>query len=600
MYLNLYKVIEEVMSMRKLFVLAAGVGLWAATAVASGDPRPAALANETSVAMWIWADKYVYQPGESMVVRYTVRPYGDAYPYTWIAYRQNNQTGKIYYLPEGSETPTDIFGNPLGSFRPKQAEAVEKGVLIGPGGLFGPEKGAIPDEPGMHTIVLQLRDSLGHRVLKTAYFKIGVVTGFEDLTGNIESDRRLVNTKAYRLQGVVYVRNGATLTIEPGTFIFGMPGSQPPSVLVVTRNGRIVANGTRSRPIVMTSSQPIGQRQRGDWGGLILLGRVPINVGTNAIPGRENPAGEFYIEGLPASEDTKYGGNDPQHDCGVLRYVRVEFAGSIFAPNNEANSFTWGGCGSKTVSEYLQAIYGLDDSFEWFGGNNNAKYLIGSFGADDYVDFQLGYTGKIQHGIFYYNADARGNRGIEGDNSEYNQAAEPRSNPTMYNLTFIGGGVPGFDEANSPGIYLRRGSAGTFRNIVVMNFYSPGLELADASTREQADQGKIQISGLLLWNNNLGAKGAATLEGQVASNTQSYARDKFDRILIADPFLKQPFEWSDPDFRAMFASPIFRTGWVRPPDDGFFDQHVYWLGGVGDEPWWKEWTNLLYENDIKP
>ena len=92
--------------------------------------------------------------------------------------------------------------------------------------------------------------------------------------------------------------NNATLTIEPGTFIIGQPGSQPPSVLVVSRNGKLNASGTSSRPIIMTSSRPFGQRQRGDWGGLIMLGRAPINVGANAVAGQTNQAGEFYIEGL--------------------------------------------------------------------------------------------------------------------------------------------------------------------------------------------------------------------------------------------------------------------------------------------------------------
>ena len=569
--------------------------------LAAGAVAFAAEINDSAVAMYIWSDKYVYQPGESLTLRYTVKPKDDTYPYTWVAYRQNNQTGKKYYLPNGAEAVTDIFGNPPESFKPTPVEAVEKGVLIGANGVFGADKGVIPDEPGMHTLVVQLRDSEGNRVLKAAYQKIGVVTGYEDIQGNIESDRTLVNTKAYRLRGTVFVKDGATLTIEPGTFVIGQPGSQPPSVLIVTRNGKIMARGTKARPIVMTSSLPFGQRQRGDWGGLILLGKAPINVGANATSGRPNQAGEFFVEGLPASDDTAYGGSDPEHDCGTLKYVRVEYAGSIFAPNNEANSFTWGGCGAKTVAEYLQAIYGLDDSFEWFGGTMNAKYLIGGLGADDYIDFQLGYTGKVQHGIFYYNADAKGNRGIEGDNSEYNQGAEPRSKPVMYNLTFIGGGVPGFDESNSPGVYLRRGAAGEFNNMVITNFYSSGLEFADATTQAQADAGNLKMSGLLLWNNSVGTQGGPDVAGQVSANTREFAagnKGKVEKVVIKDPIMKRPFEWSDPDFRGFFGSPIFRTGWVQPPDDGFFDQTAYYVGGVGEATWWEEWTSFLVENDI--
>jgi hypothetical protein len=309
----------------------------------------------TDAAMYIWADKYVYQPGEPLIVRGTVKPNDDFYPYTLFAFRVNNQTGVKTYLPGGGAEATDIFGNTAeAGYRITRLTRLDKTILIGEGGMIPSAAAPIPNELGMHTLTLQLRDYTGTRVIKSAYFKIGVVDGFEDIRGNIEASRTLVNTKAYRLSGVVFVRNSAVLTIEPGMFIIGQPGSQPPSVLVVSRTGRIEARGTRSRPIVMTSSQPFGQRRRGDWGGLILLGAAPGNVA-----GNNNP-----IEGLPDSPDSRWGGTDENHNCGTLRYVRVEFAGAELAPNNEVNGITWGGCGRATTSEYLQSAYGLDDAFE--------------------------------------------------------------------------------------------------------------------------------------------------------------------------------------------------------------------------------------------
>jgi hypothetical protein len=344
----------------------------------------------------------------------------------------------------------------------------------------------------------------------------------------------------------------------------------------------------------MTSARPFGERQRGDWGGLILLGRAPVNVA----------GGEFTIEGLPASEDSKYGGNDPEHDCGTLRYVRVEYAGSIFAPNNEANSFTWGGCGTKTVAEYLQAIYGLDDSFEFFGGTMNARYLVGGLGADDYLDYQLGYRGKIQFGFFYQDADNPGNRGIEADNSEFDQGAQPLSKPTIFNVTFIGSGVQGFDESNSPGLYLRRGSGGTVNNAIVTRFYSPGLHIDGAATEAQIDNGNLTMNGILLWQNNLGSNGAATIEGQVRSGASTQfalgQRGQGRQFLVADPMLRRPFEVNDPDFRPAPGSPAFRANWVQPPDDGFFDQSARFLGAAGETKWWEEWTNFVTDKAIKP
>jgi hypothetical protein len=555
---------------------------------------------ETGVAAWIWTDKVWYNPGERLTLKWTVKTYGEIYPFTVVAYRQNNQTGVKTYAPKGTHEVTDLLGNPVDSFQPFVLADTEKGVLIGDGGLVPADLGAVPDEPGMHTIVIELRDGTGARILKTLYAKVGVVKDFVDVTGNIESDTTWTNDKLYRISGVVYVRNNATLTIQPGTIVFGQPGSQPPSVLVVTRNGKIMAEGTRSRPIIMTSALAPGERTRGDWGGLIMLGKAPINVA--AIPGRGNDNGEFFVEGLPATEDTKYGGSDAAHNCGSLKYVRVEYAGSIFAPNNESNSFTWGACGTGTKSEYLQASYGLDDSFEWFGGSMNAKYLVGNLAADDYIDFQLGYTGKIQHGIFFYSADSKGNRGIEGDNSEYDQSATPRSTPTMFNLTFVGGGAPGFDESNSPGLYLRRGAAGSFNNILVTNFYSAGTFLDNPTTQEQATNGNLKMNGILLWNNNIGKGGGDTLASQVDANMLDYAqgtRGNGKNFMVADPMLRRPFEFSDPDFRVLNGSASLKATWIQPPDDGFFDQTARYCGGASDKAWWEEWTNFLQDFDIK-
>jgi hypothetical protein len=558
---------------------------------------------DARLAMWIWSDKYVYQQGEQLTLRWTVKPNNDRYPYTIVAYRQNNQNGRKFYVPAGNETPTDIFGNTVSQgFQPTVLAAAEKRILLGAGGLLG---GAvtIPAEFGMHTIVVELRDYTGTRIIQSRYMKIGVVEQIEDLRGVIDSARTLTNNRAYRVNGVVTVRN-VTLTIQPGTFIIGAPGSQPPSLLLITRSARLVANGTRSRPIVMTSSRPFGERQRGDWGGLIVLGRAPVNTGANTGGGTNN-AGEFFIEGLPRSEDTIYGGNDPTHDCGSLRYVRVEYAGSIFSPNNEANSFTWGGCGNRTVSEYLQAIYGLDDSFEWFGGTNDGKYLIGGLGADDFLDFQLGWTGRVQFGIFYQSPNDRGNRCVEGDNSEFNQAAEPYSNPVIYNITCVGSGQPGFDEGNSPGLFLRRGSRGSINNAISTNFWSAGAFVDGTATQAQIDNGQLSMNGVLLWDNNLGSTppGANTLAGQVDAALLTFAqgtRGNGRNFLVQNPRYARAFEYSDPDWRGLFGSPIFRAGWVSPPNDGFFDQSARFIGGVGDDAWWEEWTSFLQESDIRP
>lgn len=542
---------------------------------------------ETTAAMWVWTDKYVYRPGETLTARWTIRPHNDFFPYTIVAYRQNNQTGAKTFLPQATSEATDIFGNTVAQgFQITRLPAIEKEVLVSV---------PVPNELGMHTIVVQLRDFTGTRVVKSAYFKFGVVDGEVAVSGNIDSSVTWTNTKLYRIRGPVFVRNNAVLTIEPGTFVIGEPGSQPPSVLIITRSGRIVANGTRSRPIIMTSSQPFGQRKPGDWGGLILLGRATNNW----------PTGEGPIEGLVDSPDTRYGGNDDAHDCGTLRYVRVEFAGAELQPANEVNGITWGSCGTRTVSEYLQVTYGFDDAFEWFGGTNNAKYLVGTYTRDDYFDGQIGWRGKVQHALALVNAD-NGNRGFEMDNNETNHALRPLNAPQFYNVTLVGVGdrfTQSVDEGTGvAGIFLRRGAGGVYNNIIVYNWITAGLDLRDTRTLENLDSGDLTMDGILLWDNGKSANRPNTLDGQVTAAALPFARGERGRarnVVVADPMLRRPFEYSDPDFRPRLGSPVFRANWVQPPDDGFFDQWATWIGAFGDVNWTEEWTNFLQEEDLR-
>lgn len=598
--------------MRVLSLLTISVSIAGALMAQAFDktsaPRGAEIYNGPRVgaAMWIWSDKYTYTAGQPLQLKWTVKTNNDLYPYTIFVYRQNNQTGVKNYFPANSAEVTDFSGRTAAQgFNAQRLADQTKATLL--------SSVAMPDEPGMHTFAVELRDYTGTRILKTSYMKVGVITGTETLSGNITASRTLTNDKQWNIQGIVYVKSGAVLTIEPGTFIVGQPGSNPASALIITRESTIEARGTKSRPIVMTSAAAFGSRTRGGnggWGGLALLGRAPINVGANAVAGNPNAAGEFYLEGLQTTPEALYGGSDPEHYCGTLEYVRVEFAGSILAAANELNSFTWAGCGNKTVSHHLQAHYGLDDAFEWFGGTNNAKYLLAGLHADDYVDFQLGWTGKAQYGIFYQSPGLNGNRGIEGDNSEYNANATPISNPTLYNMTFLGSGVTSPDtEGAVPGLYLRRNSQGSFYNMAFQRFPGSGVFFNEAATQNQAAQGNIKMDGILLWDNNtLGANRGGTLAGNMtggnaaADATLTYLQGTpagaAKNIVVADPLFTRPFEYSDPDFAGLFGSPLFRVGAVQPPDDGFFDQSARFIGGVGDDAWWEEWTFFPIEADI--
>src|SRR5690606_24538277 len=193
---------------------------------------------------------------------------------------------------------------------------------------------------------------------------------------------------------------------------------------------KIMANGTENNPIVFTSGKAVGDREPGDWGGIILLGKAPTNRGTASLPSIEGGVGRTY------------GGTDPEDNSGVMRYVRIEYAGIAAQPNSEINALTFGGVGSKTVIEHIMTSYANDDAYEFFGGTVSPRYLVAYATADDDFDFDFGYSGSIQYAVslrdpkFVDPGDA-GN-GIECDNDGNGTDATPNTHPVLSNLTIIG------------------------------------------------------------------------------------------------------------------------------------------------------------------
>ena len=220
-------------------------------------------------------------------------------------------------------------------------------------------------------------------------------TGTENtiLEGRITENRTLKASNVYKLRGLVYVTNGAVLTIEPGTKIVGETGQR--GGLIITRNAKISADGTAEKPIVFTSES--ATPQRGDWAGIVILGNAPVNSSFNGVQG----VGE--IEGGINNSDGLglYGGTNPADNSGILRYVRIEYAGYAFLPDKEINGLTFGGVGNQTLVDNVQVSYANDDSFEWFGGTVNCKHLISFRALDDDFDTDNGYSGKMQLGIVF-------------------------------------------------------------------------------------------------------------------------------------------------------------------------------------------------------
>lgn len=254
----------------------------------------------------------------------------------------------------------------------------------------------------------------------------------------------------YLLKGWVYIANGATLTIEPGTIIKGDKDTK--AALIVERGGKLMAKGTATAPIVFTSEQAAGNRKPGDWGGIILCGKA------------QNNKAEMQIEGGPR---TKHGGNDDNDNSGVLSYVRIEFAGYPFAADKEINGLTFGSVGSSTQIDHIQVSYSNDDSYEWFGGTVNCKYLVAYRGWDDDFDTDNGYSGKVQFGLVVRDsriADTSQSNGFESDNNADGSAVAPFTTATFSNITFVGPKLDaGFqnttDYINGGALYPNNGSA---------------------------------------------------------------------------------------------------------------------------------------------
>lgn len=288
-------------------------------------------------------------------------------------------------------------------------------------------------------------------------------TDFVELTGNLTT-RTLTANKVYLIKGQVFVRNGQVLTIEPGTVLLGDKRTR--GTLIVDIGGQIIANGTVDKPIVMTSNQEAGIRDRGDWGGLVILGRANVNQVAPTIEGI-TPIITFGTTNSTQFDD---------ESSGSYKYLRVEFAGIELSPNNETNSITIGGVGRGTVMENAMVSFGGDDGFEWFGGTINGKNLISFAIWDDDFDCDYGWSGNVQFGFtvrYPGFADQSQSNGIECDNGINDNDVAPLTTATFSNLTILGPIKTGSTISNGNfghALDLRRRVSASIFNSVVTGF----------------------------------------------------------------------------------------------------------------------------------
>ena len=297
------------------------------------------------------------------------------------------------------------------------------------------------------------------------------------LTGNIGATTTLTSDKVWTLKGYVYVTDGASLIIQPGTVIKSDVAEK--GALCIERGAKIIAEGTPDRPIVFTSGQPVGQKSPGDWGGIVILGRA-----------KTNRSSEPTIEG---GIGRPYGGTNDDDNSGVLRYVRIEYAGIAALPNSEINALTLGGVGKGTTIQYVQTIYANDDAFEFFGGTVSPKFIYAFATADDDFDFDFGYTGEVSNGVakrdpqFVDNGDA-GN-GIECDNDGTGSSAQPYTHPKLFNMILVGPNNSTALANHNLGLRFRRATQFTMKNSVIWGWMKGGLSLESNETAQFVKDG---------------------------------------------------------------------------------------------------------------
>ena len=378
--------------------------------------------------------------------------------------------------------------------------------------------------------------------------------------GNITSNTTWTSNNVYLISGVVIVDTLATLTIEPGTIIRG-DAAVANSCLIISRGGKINAEGTVCNPIVFTSSKAAGSRAQGDWGGVILLGKA-----------RNNQGQDILIEGFAANNiNYYYGGTDDNDNSGIMKYVRIEYGGYVFSTNNEINGLTMGSVGRNTTIDYIQTSFINDDAFEWFGGTVNCKHLVAYRCLDDDFDADFGWSGAVQFALgvkdpaIADNPSVSTSEGFEVDNDPAgtNQGIVPKTSGSFYNVTQIGAfrcasntagtGVTPTATGFRRGARLRRNCDIKIFNSILMN-NQVGLHVDGSLALANMDQ-----DSLVFRNNIIAGDFTTTFSAPYAGVTRAY-QDAGTRSRATNPLysidsvntcslLTNAWSFTNPDYR---------------------------------------------------
>ena len=266
-------------------------------------------------------------------------------------------------------------------------------------------------------------------------------TNFKPKTTEYAAPSRIINGEisenttlkkgTYSLMGSVYVTNGAVLTLEPGVVVRGDTDSN--GTLIVTKGCKLMAVGTETDPIVFTSGKSSFDRKAGDWGGIILYGDASVNRWGGQIASIYDPNPKYNL----------FGGTNENGSAGMLKYVRIEFAGKKVNEKTMLNGLTLGAVGKGTKIEYLQISLAKDDAIEAVGGNFDMSNIISFQNADDDFDFSMGTQCVMSNSIAIRNpyiSDNTRSRVFEIDSYDKLENFDPTKKKTVIkavNVTMV-------------------------------------------------------------------------------------------------------------------------------------------------------------------
>jgi hypothetical protein len=468
------------------------------------------------------------------------------------------------------------------------------------------------------------------QIAAIGYYSEQNVSSTVTLSGRITSDVKLYAKDINYLKGIVYITNGATLTIEAGAKVQGKSGADV-ATLVICRGAKLEARGSAENPIIFTSSS--ATPYSGDWGGIVICGTAPINTSATAngttILGLYQTEGGISnstnLDGYAGSGDPAFPTSNSTDNSGVLQYVRIEYAGHAYLPDSELNSLTLAAVGNGTTIDHIQVTYAKDDAYQWFGGTVNCKYLISYKTQDDDFDFGFGYNGKIQFGIALRDntvADISRSNGIESYNTSSGTTATPVTSPVLSNFTIIGPRQNSSSTYNSlyySGLHLRRNSSLSIFNSIILGW--PRGVFIDASQGTPTDlnitNNLLKIQNVTIGSNvdnvKYSVSGTSPTGATDASILSWFSTSSYKNVIVTDAIdagLVGPY-LSTPDFKpsqSTYNSGTFNgtLGSINEFNfnsntsfsdtflqDAFFNQ-VNYRGAVGlsgsESTWWQSWT----------